>query len=164
MRLKGMIVVLAAVAGLCIFQATPVYATSAAPATHASAVHLTFSLRIPDGLLRSRSVDPKTANNCGEFKGTLEYYTNLVGKNYEQTFDVTGTLYQHCSGEYTRLYADYQCDNNTPQGPRIGERTSTGNTKINWGSPQCSYPITNMRVQICFRSSTIFGCAYSDYL
>jgi hypothetical protein len=169
MRLKGIIVVLAAVASLCIFQATPVYATSAA-ATNAQAVHLAGSAVIPgspvipDGLLRSRSVDTKAGGGCGEFKGTLEYYTQLVGKNYEQTYDVTGTLYQHCSGYYTRLYAHYQCDNYTPQGPRIGERTSTGSTKINWGSPQCSYGISNMRIEICFHSSTVFGCAYSDYL
>jgi hypothetical protein len=169
MHLKRMIVILAAAASLSIAQAVPAYAASAAPGTHAPAahalaIHFTVSTGHRRGLQKSRSVDPKTGGGCGEFKGTLYYYSELIGGNSEQTYDVVGTLYRHCSGDYTRLYADYTCDDYTPQGPRIGERTTKGSNGINWGSPECSYGITHMRVQICFKSSTIFGCAYSDYL
>jgi hypothetical protein len=172
MRLKRMIVMLAAAAslGIGIGQAIPAYAAQAAPAPHAQAVHassphLTGSTELlRRGLLRSRSVNTMAAGGCAQFQGTLYYYTNLIGGTYEQTYDVVGTLYQHCSGYYTRLYADYQCDNYTPQGPRIGERTTVGSTRISWGSPECSYPMTNMRVELCFHSSTRFACGFSAYL
>jgi hypothetical protein len=119
----------------------------------------------PVGLVKSKNVDSKTTNGCGEFKGTLYYYSELVGKNYEQTFDVTGTLYDHCgSTGVSRLYAHWTCDNETPQGPKIGETTRT--QSISWGSPECSYSITDMYVEVCWHNKTggVHECAYSAKL
>lgn len=175
-RLRGMMVMLAAAASLstALLQAVPAYAAPAVPTGRGphnggSVVRVigprgVVRVLTPDALVRSRSVDPTTTNGCSEFKGTLYYYSTLVGGNYEQTYDVTGSLKTHCSGGGSRLYAHYTCDNYTPQGPKIGD--TTGTESITWGSPQCSYSITNMYVEVCWHNNagTVHQCDNSAKL
>ncbi len=158
MRLKRMVIILAAAASL-MATTTPAYAFSATP----SPPQLR-TLTTPDGLLRSRNVDPKTANGCGEFKGTLSYYAYLIGGNYEFEFDVVGTLYDHCgSTGVAKLYADYVCSG-ISLGPTIGRTFSS--ESIDWGSSECSSGIANMHVQVCWtnNSNTFHQCADSPNL
>jgi hypothetical protein len=165
-----MTIVLAVAAGLSLglLQAVPVYAAQAAPAGHGphsgSGVVRVIGpggeVRVltPDGLLRSKSVDPRTTNGCSEFKGTLYYYSTLIGGNYEQTYDVSGHVYTHCSGGGSRLYAHYTCDSFTPRGPKNAD--TTGTESVNWGSPECSYLMTDMYVEICWHNNagTVHQC------
>jgi hypothetical protein len=68
MRLRGMIVLLAAGVSLSIglMQALPVYAASAVPAAHTTG---SLSGHLVPQVTTTKNVDPKTTNGCGEFKG-----------------------------------------------------------------------------------------------
>lgn len=157
-RLKGIILVLAMASSLSLglLQAVPAYAAQAVPVGHGP--HSGSGVVRATGLVRSKNVDPKTTNNCSEFKGTLYYYQETIAGNDEWTYDVVGHLYTHCSGGGSRLYAHYTCDSYTPQGPKIGD--TTGTESINWSSPECSYGMNNMYVEVCWHNNagTVHQC------
>lgn len=132
---------MAASLSLGLLQTVPAYAGPAGHGPHSGdgvvrVIGPGGAIRVltPDGLVRSKSVDPKPTDGCSEFKETLYYYSTMIGGNYEQTYDVTGTLYTHCSGGGSRLYAHYTCDSYTLQGPKIGD--TSGTESISWCSPE----------------------------
>jgi hypothetical protein len=173
-RFTEMMVMLAAAAGLSIglWQAAPAYAASAGPRNGGSVVRIIGPggdgvALAPDGLAKSKSVKPKTSNGCSQFKGTLEYYTDLIGKNYEQQFVVDGHLYTNCSGGRTRLWAHYTCEyapGATPSRKKITQETSRGKKKVDWESPYCSFSINNMYVEVCWHSKAGYECVDSAKL
>ena len=161
MRVRGIAVFLAVAAslGIGLMQAMPGYAASAAPATHAAS-SVSSSLT-PD--LIEKNVHPKTTNGCSAFKGTIEYDVYLVGHNYESRFSAGGTLHQTCAGGGTRLYGHWTCDSETPQGPRWAERARVGSERVDKSSPECSYGMVNMYVEVCWHNNreTVHQCANS---
>jgi hypothetical protein len=159
MRARELIVLVAAAVTLSmgLMQALPAYAAPAVPAAHQAGIDVPLA---PNGVLRSRSVDTKASGNCAEFKGTLTYYAYPIARNYEFQFQVEGTLYARCGGT-AHLRAYWEC-NNSPQSELIGD--TRGTQKIDWSSPECSYGITNMYVEVCFFSSSRGGCANSAKL
>ena len=163
MRLRGMIVALTAAASLSIglVQTLPVYAASAAPEvqTNGSLSHLVARTTT------TKSVDPKTTNGCGEFKGTIEWTISQVGGNQEEFFAVYGTLHDHCgSTGVSRLYMHWTCGGGTPQGPKEGE--TTGSQAISKTIGPCLFILTNMYVEVCWHNNanTVHQCADSAKL
>jgi hypothetical protein len=183
MHVRRSLVMLGAATSLSlglVYQAAPSIAATPAVQPHLIR-QIGFTINTPDAgnkLIRQKHVTPSAANDCTQIRGYLQYWSKVVAGNSEWYFvvdAVTTTIVNGlhdgyygyggaCAGGTGNLYADFQCDNHTPEGPDIASGTAKFTQSVQWTSADCSYGIVNMRVEICFSQTANFGCAFSGYL
>lgn len=159
MRLRRMPIMLVAVASLGIGLAQAPASAAAAPAAARTAQALPRTPTIRHGEIRSKAVNVTVY--CGQFKGSLSYWSSPVRGGEDFWWEVDGTLSAKCKGETADLRA-YWTALGSEENELIGN--TTGTQTISWSSPVYPGPLAGMHVELCTHGSSGGGCANSPDL
>lgn len=106
------------------------------------------------------SVDLKVFNDCAEFRGTLDAYSRLIGKNYETYFAISGTFTERCGGTAT-LIQWFECGGSSPINPPGAKWTENrGSKTVGYTAGPCSYGISGW-VEETWKGSAGYGVGNS---